>query len=263
MNTVTHAASAFLIKKTFPKMPLIPLFIGVNLMDLFWILFMVVGLEKTRIASSGNDDSLSQSLAATTQSGTTTVSPDPGGIMQTTADIIFSQIPYSHSITMAIVQALLFGLLIKRYFYHKVDSIADHDDDRKILIAGFLAVVSHLVLDIIAHDSDLELIPFVELPRIGLGLYSFPVAMFVIEVLISVVCWWVYGGRKLLLVAILVFQFAQICGYIESCRFLISIVDCGIIWLPLANLVIIILASSVFYILRNKNTDLAIEEVHR
>ena len=102
----------------------------------------------------------------------------------------------------------------------------------------------------------LKYFPYTDLPKIGFGLYGFPIAAFIVEILISLGCWYVYRGRISLLIAILVFQFLQVCGYLESCRFLINFVDCGIIWLPIANLPIIILSSSVFYFLRNKNTNL-------
>ena len=51
--------------------------------------------------------------------------------------------------------------------------------------------------------------PFLDQDKIGLGLYAVPLLAFLVEILYGVVCWWIYGGSKWLLLVILVFNLAN------------------------------------------------------
>jgi hypothetical protein len=83
-----------------------------------------------------------------------------------------------------------------------------------------VGILSHLVLDLATHAPDIALWPGSPFPKLGLGLYSgAPAVAFVVELLYGVLCWWVYRGRKGLLVVLLVgnlantsFFFASIAG---------------------------------------------------
>jgi hypothetical protein len=74
-----------------------------------------------------------------------------------------------------------------------------------------IGLISHLILDLITHAHDIALAPGVEQPKFGLGLYgAVPVVGFVLEILYGTFCWWVYQGRKALLLVIVFFNVANL-----------------------------------------------------
>jgi membrane-bound metal-dependent hydrolase YbcI (DUF457 family) len=129
---IGHYAVAFAVKKAEPRVSLGTLFIAVQLLDLLWPLFLLLGVEHVRI--------------------------DPGNTAFTPLD--FYDYPISHSLVTSLGWALAFGLvyyLRRRYL-------------RGALILG-LAVFSHWVLDFITHRPDLPIIPGLHMYA-GLGLWN-------------------------------------------------------------------------------------------
>lgn len=136
-----HAAIALAAKAAAPRVSLGALVAAAYGLDLLWPLFCLAGLESFRIVP-----------------GHTAFTP-----------IAFDYYPLSHSLLMAIVWGLAAGLLTTRLTRSA----------RAGWVVGAL-VVSHWVLDAIAHSRDLPLWPW-ESPMVGLGLwYSIP-ATFVVE----------------------------------------------------------------------------------
>jgi hypothetical protein len=78
-------------------------------------------------------------------------------------------IPFSHSLVAVLAWALLFGALYR----------ALHKDWRAAIVL-YVGVFSHFVLDWISHRPDMPILP--SGPRIGLGLWNYPVAAVTVEV---------------------------------------------------------------------------------
>ena len=74
-----------------------------------------------------------------------------------------------------------------------------------------VGILSHLVLDLATHGHDIVLSPGWPEPKLGLGLYAAaPFAAFVVELVYGVFCWWVYRGRRGLLVLIVAGNLANL-----------------------------------------------------
>ena len=126
-----HPATGFAAKRVAPQISLGTLFLAPLLLDLIWPVFLLLGIEHVRI--------------------------DPGNTAVTPLD--FYDYPWTHSLLMAAVWGLILGGI---YVVAKRDS-------RGALIVGAL-VVSHWVLDFIAHRPDLPLYPGG--PKFGLALWN-------------------------------------------------------------------------------------------
>jgi hypothetical protein len=172
MFAINHASTALILKRRFPAAPMIWLLLSVQLMELLWVLFNYVGLEKM----------------------TTEVS------VKSVSDIHLAFMPYSHSIASAFALGIAVLLISAKGFRN-----------RSIGLALGAGVLSHLILDLITHAPDISIAPGMNQPKFGLGLYgAFPLAAFVIEILYGVFCWWVYGGGKGLLAVIVLFNLANL-----------------------------------------------------
>src|SRR5258708_2471226 len=128
---IGHFALAFAAKKAAPKVSLGTLFVATQWLDILWPLYLMLGAEHFRI-----------------RAGITRVTP-----------FEFYDYPLSHSLAMALAWAGAFGLaaLIRR---------------KGLRSAGILAalVVSHWVLDVVAHVPDMPVLP--QGPYWGLGLWN-------------------------------------------------------------------------------------------
>lgn len=161
MFAVDHAATALLIKRRYPSVPLAPLLIAVQAMELAWVALNYLGIERTTTEAT----------------------------VRSVADIHLAWMPYSHSVGTAVGAALLAWLVIEYGF------------GRPALGRAIgIGIVSHLILDLATHAHDIVLWPGSSGPRLGLGLYeAAPIAAFVIEFAYGIFCWRVYrGGRGLL-----------------------------------------------------------------
>jgi membrane-bound metal-dependent hydrolase YbcI (DUF457 family) len=135
-----HFGVALAAKKAAPKASLGTLFLAAQLADLLWPVFLVLGWEQVRV--------------------------EPGNTRITPLD--FVAYPWSHSLVMQIVWAVLLALI---YF-------AVRRDARTAFIVG-ACVPTHWLLDWITHRPDMPLVPGGA--RYGLGLWNSPVATLLAE----------------------------------------------------------------------------------
>jgi|SRR5688572_14247061 hypothetical protein len=137
---VGHLAVALACKPAAPKAPLGTLVAGAFGLDLIWPVLLLFGVERVRIVP-----------------GYTAFTP-----------LAFDYYPWSHSLSMALVWAIVAGRL----------STMVLKNARAGLFIG-LAVASHWVLDFVTHAPDLPLWPGG--PRFGLGLWNSVGATLVVE----------------------------------------------------------------------------------
>lgn len=142
---IGHHAAAFAAKPLAPRVSLGTLFAATMALDLIWPLFILLGIEHVRIA--------------------------PGITAFTPLD--FYDYPYTHSLLCVLGWSLLAGVaywLVRR-------------SAKNALLVG-IAVLSHWVLDFIAHRPDLPLWPGG--PKVGLGLWNSIIGTIVVEVALFV-----------------------------------------------------------------------------
>ena len=178
MFAVDHAATALLLKRRYPTVPIAPLLIAVQAMELAWVLLNALGIERT-----------------TTEQGVRSV-----------ADIHLTYMPYSHSVGTGVGAALLAWLAI------------EFGLGRAILgRAVGLGIVSHLVLDLITHARDVALAPGIAAPKFGLGLYdTAPLVAFATELVYGLICWRVYRGGAGLLALVVIGNIANLTLFAAS-----------------------------------------------
>jgi membrane-bound metal-dependent hydrolase YbcI (DUF457 family) len=138
---VGHFAVAFAAKPVAPRVSLATLIVAAGLADILWIAFFVTDVEHVDIV--------------------------PNLMKANSLDLV--SIPFSHSLLMDAVWALLFG---GAYF------LARRDVRGAWIIAA--AVLSHWVLDVVTHRPDMQLVPWME-TRLGLGLWNSPIGTLIVE----------------------------------------------------------------------------------
>lgn len=129
---IGHFGAGFAAKKFAPRVSLGTLFLAAQWIDLLWPTFLLLGVERVRIAPGET----------------------PG------VPLVFEHYPITHSLLAVVLWAMALGLL---YFWMKREF-------RGAIVIG-LAVVSHWVLDLVVHIPDLPLIPGGG-PLLGLGLWQ-------------------------------------------------------------------------------------------
>jgi hypothetical protein len=127
-----HYAVALGAKRAAPQASLGTLFAAAAFLDLIWPVLVIVGIEHVVVAP-----------------GSTAFTP-----------LRFEDYPYSHSLLMSVVWALVFGGAL--FLYRR--------SARSALVVGAL-VLSHWVLDAVVHRPDLPLVPGGS-ERIGFGLWN-------------------------------------------------------------------------------------------
>ena len=138
---IGHYAIGLAAKRADPKLSLGTTFLACQWIDLVWPLLLIAGIEHARVA--------------------------PGDTRFTPLD--FYDYPWTHSLAMVLAWG---GVFAATWFtWRKRVGSA-------ILLAA--VVVSHWVLDAIAHRPDLPLYPGGE-QRIGLGLWNFVAVTIVVE----------------------------------------------------------------------------------
>lgn len=178
MFAINHAATALVIKKIYPDVPLVWILISVQFMELIWVLLNYLGIERT-----------------TTESKVTYV-----------GDIHLAFMPYSHSVASMGGAAILAWLAIGKGL-----------GEPHIGAAVGIGIGSHLFLDLITHRRDIALVPALPGPKLGFGLYeNLPVPAFILEIGYGVFCWWVYKGSTALLTAIIAFNVANLSMFVRS-----------------------------------------------
>ncbi|HEY1305133.1 MAG TPA: hypothetical protein VGF24_16365 [Vicinamibacterales bacterium] len=178
MFAVDHAATALVIKRRFPSLSIVPLLISVQAMELAWVVLNYLGIEHTTTSAT----------------------------VRSVADIQLADIRYSHSVAIVAVAALGTWGIIERGF------------GRRLLgRAVAIGIVSHLILDILTHGSDIALWPGSPFHKLGIGLYSgAPSVAFAIELLYGVMCWWIYRGTRTLAAVIVLGNLANISFFFDS-----------------------------------------------
>ena len=141
-----HFGAAFALKRLEPKLSLGTLFLAVQLPDLLWGAFLLLGWEEVRI-----------------DPGYTAVTP-----------LQFTHYPLTHSLLGMTAWAVA---LAAAYY-----SWPTRDTSRHWQVAALvgLAVLSHFVLDVLVHVPDLPLSGGSS-TRLGLGLWNHPVATLLLE----------------------------------------------------------------------------------
>jgi len=138
---IGHFAVAFASKKVAPKVSLGTLVVAAAFLDVVWPVLVLLGVERFRIVP-----------------GFTAINP-----------FDFVHYPWSHSLLMTAVWALLFALVY----------LAVRGDRAGAVWLG-IAVASHWVLDFVSHRPDLPLYPGGG-ERLGLGLWQSLPATFAVE----------------------------------------------------------------------------------
>jgi hypothetical protein len=144
-----HYGVAFALKRAEPKLSLGTLFVAVQLADLLWGIFLLLGWEHARIV--------------------------PGYTPMTSIE--FLDYPISHSL----VAAFVWGIVAAALYY----SWPTRDTTRHWQAAAIVgvAVFSHYPLDVLVHVSDLP-IAGNDSPKLGLGLWNNPTATIIAELLV-------------------------------------------------------------------------------
>ena len=144
-----HYGVAFALKRVEPKLSLGTLFISVQLLDLLWGIFVLLGWEHARIVP-----------------GHTAIAP-----------LDFIDYPISHSL----VGALIWSLVAAAAYY----SWPTRDTSRHWQASAIvgLAVFSHFPLDVLVHIPDLPLLGN-ESTKLGLGLWNNRTATLAVEFLV-------------------------------------------------------------------------------
>src|SRR5216117_3186332 len=141
---VGHYGVSFAAKRGDRSIPLWTLFVAVQLLDVFWSLFVFFGVEKVRIV--------------------------PGITASNPLDLYY--MPYTHSL----VAALLWSL--GAYVAYRAIRAFGPSHRAALLVA--LAVFSHWVLDLVVHRPDLPL--YDNVAKVGLGLWNYPAPAYLLEV---------------------------------------------------------------------------------
>jgi hypothetical protein len=172
MFAVDHAATALLIKRRFPSVSLTPMLLSVQAMELAWVGFNYLGIERTTTEAS----------------------------VRSVADIHLAFMPFSHSVATAVGGALMAWLVVEKGFGRPA-----------IARAIGIGIFSHLVLDLVTHAQDIVRWPGSTLPALGLGLYDrAPMWGFALEIVYGVICWRVYRGSRSLLAMIVLGNVANL-----------------------------------------------------
>src|SRR5882762_7644751 len=140
---VGHYGPSFGAKAADKSIPLWVLFLAVQLLDVSWSIFVLLGIEKVRIVP-----------------GITAVSP---------LDLYY--MPYTHGLISAILWSLATAAV-----YHAFR----RDNGRTAALIVGAAVFSHWIFDLIVHRPDLPL--YDDRFKVGLGLWNFPVAASALEI---------------------------------------------------------------------------------
>jgi hypothetical protein len=141
-----HYGVAFALKRAEPKLSLGTLFLAVQLADLLWGIFLLLGWERVRI-----------------DPGFTAVTP-----------LQFLEYPISHSLVGMTIWALI-GAAV---YY----SWPTRDTSRHWQAAALVgvAILSHFPLDFLMHAPDLP-VWGQDSPKLGLGLWNNPTATLLLE----------------------------------------------------------------------------------
>ena len=159
MNTIFigHFGLGLALKRADKTLSLGLLFIAVQLPDLIYGFTLLTGVEKISFVAGANP--------------------------LTSAEYIF--FPYSHSFVATL---LLAGLVVLIFL---IAPFKSNLSKSKTALVMATAVLSHFILDAITHVPDLDLLGNGAY-KIGLGLYNYPIASYIIEALLLITGLWIY-----------------------------------------------------------------------
>lgn len=155
---IGHYGVALGLKKADKSFSLGLLFLAVQFVDILWTILVLLGIEKVEISP-----------------GVTAANP-----------LDFTYYPFTHSLLMSAVWAgaayLLFRILPAKKNGQK---------GKLALIMG-IAVLSHFFLDLLVHRPDLPVAFDADSTKLGLGLWNYPAAAYILESAIFLAGVWVY-----------------------------------------------------------------------
>jgi hypothetical protein len=108
-------------------------------------------------------------------------------------------LPYSHSLLVGLGGGLLLWAVLRLAFKR-----------RDVATVFGLVFASHIVLDVIQHEPNIRLVPWLPDPTIGLNLTALPWLDFAVETALCVACWWYYRGSRKLLIGLLALNIANL-----------------------------------------------------
>jgi len=155
---VGHYGPSFLAKRLGPRIPLWLLFLAVQLVDVLWAIFILLGVERVRIVP---------------------------GFTETNALDLYDM-PYTHSLPGAVAWAVVAGIL-----YRVVKG-----SGRDGLLVG-AAVFSHWPLDLLVHRPDLALYDNSAKVGFGLWDYPYVTLAVEGALLLGAMVWYMAGSRPL------------------------------------------------------------------
>ena len=153
---VGHYGVSFAAKRVAPTVPLWVLFIAVQLLDVLWAPFVLLGIEKVRIV--------------------------PGITASNPFDLYY--MPYTHSLLAAVLWS---GAA---FLVYRLSSKPDRAGKAALVVA--LAVLSHWLCDLVVHRPDLPL--YDNTAKVGLGLWNVPALAFGLEAALLFGGMWLYIG---------------------------------------------------------------------
>jgi hypothetical protein len=154
---IGHFGVGLALKKVDRTLSLGLLFVAVQLPDLIYGFTLLAGVEKISFVAGANP--------------------------LTSAEYIF--FPYSHSLVATL---LLAGLVALIFLIAPVKSSLSRSKTALVMAA---AVFSHFILDAIVHNPDLDLLGNGAY-KVGLGLWNYPFASYIVEALLLVAGLWIY-----------------------------------------------------------------------
>ena len=177
MNAINHAVTALVIKKYQKNVPLLPLLISVQLIEMIWVILNVLGVEYTRM----------------------------GEQVHSLADVHLEYMPFSHSVIFTLIWAGAGWVFVRKILKKPEWSLA-----------VFLGINSHIVLDVLTHVPDVEVIPFMGWPELGTGLYGITLLALLFELAYSLLCWKIIQGNALMLIGLMVLQLFSLTFYVPQ-----------------------------------------------
>jgi hypothetical protein len=108
-------------------------------------------------------------------------------------------LPYSHSLLAGFGSAVVAYAILRWGFGRP-----------RVALAVALAMASHIVYDLIQHEPDIQLAPGLDQPRFGLDLAGVPALDFLVEVVLSIGCWWYFRGGWGLLIGVVVLNLTNL-----------------------------------------------------
>ncbi len=174
MNAINHAATALLINRKWPGVPIVPVLIAVQLVEFLWVVFNLLGVEVT------------------------TTEPQ----VRALNDIHLAHMPWSHSMASSVLLAVVIWWVASKLL---------HKPHWGIALGA--AVASHILLDLATHVEDIAIIPGINTAKFGLRLYSVPLLALCVETLYGICCWWIFRGSRALLAVIILLNLATLSFY--------------------------------------------------